>query len=335
MDSERPRDDLKGLFEGGFITTTENGYIKLYRGLMDKGFYRDSEYVHLWVHLLMLAAYQDREFLFNGKLQKLKAGQLVTGRKALSMNTGIEQSKCERILKCFESEHQIEQQNTNRFRIISICNWDKYQVSEQQNEQPVNNGRTTDEQPVNTYKKDKKYKKERKTFSSDSIELRLSELLLEKILLRNPNHKRPNIQTWARDVDLMIRIDKRTPEDIRRIIEWCQADPFWQNNILSTEKLRRQFDQVLMKMSGNGARDKHSGIRACPGSQDGGESQLSPYKKCPHCGEEYQEGETIQVGGKVYCPKCPGARDRAREAAQRSPLHVLTGKIGTIGGAVQ
>jgi len=83
---------------------------------------------------------------------------------------------------------------------------------------------------------------------SDSIEVRLADLLLEKILIRNPNHKKPNLQTWAKEIDLMLRIDNRTPEDIRRIIEWCQADTFWQNNILSTAKLRKQFDQLWLKM---------------------------------------------------------------------------------------
>ena len=87
-----------------------------------------------------------------------------------------------------------------------------------------------------------------KTFSSDSIEIRLSELLLEKILSRNPNFKRPDLQSWAKGVDSMIRLDKRTPEDIRRIIEWCQDDTFWQNNILSITKLRKQFDQLCLKM---------------------------------------------------------------------------------------
>ncbi|MBT9169502.1 MAG: hypothetical protein DDT19_02862 [Syntrophomonadaceae bacterium] len=49
----------------------------------------------------------------------------------------------------------------------------------------------------------------------------------------------------------MIRIDKRDPEKIRQIIEWCQADDFWQNNILSTGKLREQFDQLGLKMRGD------------------------------------------------------------------------------------
>ena len=47
----------------------------------------------------------------------------------------------------------------------------------------------------------------------------------------------------------MIRVDKRDPDEIARVIDWCQADSFWQNNILSTEKLRIQYDQLLLKMN--------------------------------------------------------------------------------------
>ncbi len=92
----------------------------------------------------------------------LRSGQFITGRKALEAATGIEQSKCERLLKLFKTTQQIEQQKTNKFRIITICNWDKYQDIEQQNEQQVNNNRTTSEQQVNTNKKDKKVKNVKK-----------------------------------------------------------------------------------------------------------------------------------------------------------------------------
>lgn len=140
----------------------EKGYIKLFRSLMGKGYYKSSAHVHLWLHLLLRASYQEREFLFGGKLHNLKPGQFITGRKSLSADTGIAESKCERILKCFEIEQQIEQQKTNKFRIISICNWDIYQGSEHQNEQPVDSGWTAGEQPLDTIKKGKKEIKEKK-----------------------------------------------------------------------------------------------------------------------------------------------------------------------------
>lgn len=85
------------------------------------------------------------------------------------------------------------------------------------------------------------------TFSSDSVEVGLAEKLCSLIRNRNPGFKKPNIQKWASEVDKMIRLDKRSPEEIGSVIAWCQADEFWQNNILSTSKLRKQYDQLVMK----------------------------------------------------------------------------------------
>lgn len=146
------------------------GYVKIYRSLEGKGYYKKSEYVHLWVHLIMKATYQSKEYLFNNKIEYLKAGQFITGRKSLVNETGINRSKIERILKCFEIEHQIEQQTTNKFRIISILNWNAYQQSEQQNEQPASSQRAASEQPVSTNNKDKKDKKDKNIFIIPSVE---------------------------------------------------------------------------------------------------------------------------------------------------------------------
>ncbi|KXK29370.1 MAG: hypothetical protein UZ01_02264, partial [Candidatus Brocadia sinica] len=63
----------------------------------------------------------------------------------------------------------------------------------------------------------------------------------------------PDLQKWATHIDKMIRLDKRPPEEIEKVVAWCQQDSFWQNNILSTEKLRKQYDQLYLKaFNGNG-----------------------------------------------------------------------------------
>jgi len=97
-------------------------------------------------------------------------------------------------------------------------------------------------------------------FRPNSDEFRLAELLLDLILQRSPNFQKGKLkgkngkekllQKWVADIDKLIRIDGREPKHIEKVIRWCQADPFWQNNILSTEKLRKQFDQLELKMKG-------------------------------------------------------------------------------------
>ena len=66
-------------------------------------------------------------------------------------------------------------------------------------------------------------------------------------MINNPNYKMPNLQNWAQHIDYMIRLDKRTPEQINDIIVFSQEDSFWKSNVLSTEKLRQKFDQLWIK----------------------------------------------------------------------------------------
>lgn len=51
---------------------------------------------------------------------------------------------------------------------------------------------------------------------------------------------------WAGDIEKLIRIDQRSPEEVERVIRWCQADNFWKSNILSGGTLREKFDRLFM-----------------------------------------------------------------------------------------
>lgn len=88
----------------------------------------------------------------------------------------------------------------------------------------------------------------KKIYVEGSNELRLATLLLKEIRKNKPDFKQPNLQSWAKEVDLIIRRDDRKPERIQQVIEWCQGDSFWRSNILSTKKLREKFDELEIKM---------------------------------------------------------------------------------------
>lgn len=129
----------------------EIGYIKLWRQMRDNPtVYKDADHIAVWVELLFLAQFHPYDVNFNGQRITLEPGQLITGRKKLAKKLNISESKVQRILKCFENEHMIEQRTDHQCRLISICSWDLYQKSEQPSEQRVNNEWTTSEQRVNT-----------------------------------------------------------------------------------------------------------------------------------------------------------------------------------------
>jgi len=54
-------------------------------------------------------------------------------------------------------------------------------------------------------------------------------------------------RSWAATADRMLRLDGRKPEQAAELIRWAQRDEFWMCNVLSMEKLRKQFDQLAMK----------------------------------------------------------------------------------------
>ena len=149
--------------------STNNGWIKLHRKLLDNPLMQGKR-LSLWIILLLLASHTEQEVLFKGKRVKLKPGQFLTGRKFLAKKTGENETFVQRLLENLENEQQIEQQKSNKNRIITICNWQKYQnensSNKQQIEQQMNNKRTTDEQQMNTYKKYKNVKNARTTLKN-------------------------------------------------------------------------------------------------------------------------------------------------------------------------
>jgi hypothetical protein len=103
--------------------------------------------------------------------------------------------------------------------------------------------------------KGSKGSKVKNNFLSDSQEIGLAKLLFEKIQERDPKAKQPDFQKWAAHIDKLMRLDKRDSGEIESVIEWCQQDTFWRRNILSAEKLRDKFGQLVQGMNnGNGNR---------------------------------------------------------------------------------
>lgn len=133
------------------------GYIKVRRDILDHPVIcKDNDRLAVMLYLMKNAAYAEHEVFFCGKKVKLMPGQLIIGRKKLADETHISESKAERILKCFKTEHLIEQQSDNHGRLITLLFEESDSESEQQIEQQSDSNRTASEQPVNTTKESNK-----------------------------------------------------------------------------------------------------------------------------------------------------------------------------------
>lgn len=91
----------------------------------------------------------------------------------------------------------------------------------------------------------------RRIYAPDDPYYRLAARLADHIRENNPNHRpilERQIQSWANDARLMTENDRRSLDDSRRLLDWCQQDSFWRANILSMGKFRERWDQLWLLM---------------------------------------------------------------------------------------
>jgi len=264
------------------------GYVRLWRKSLDAGWLKKHELWVFWSYCLLKASHKAFTAIVGCQKVDLLPGQFVMGRRKASEETGLTEREIRTCLDLLKKWQNVTSKTTNKYTLITVINWNVYQSDGLENDQQY------DQLPTRNRPHTRTEEHKKKSFLSNSDEVRLSGLLFEKIFSRNPKHKKPNIQTWAKDIDKMIRIDHRSPEDIRRVIIWCQADPFWQNNILSTAKLRKQFDQLQLKMSGD--------------AKKAASFPFSPSLKCPRCGRDLVVKNDLYGEGCIYCQRAMEAR---------------------------
>ena len=103
---------------------------------------------------------------------------------------------------------------------------------------------------AHTYKELKKEDKEKEitsevkksVISAEAEEI--YDFFLSSLKERKPDFKEPNKKRWLIDIDLIIRIDKRSPENLKTIIKWIGSNNFWKGVILCPSSLRGNLDRL-------------------------------------------------------------------------------------------
>src|SRR5260221_5894290 len=97
-------------------------------------------------------------------------------------------------------------------------------------------------------------------FAEQSDPLRLATYLKARILAHKPDARLPaNLQGWAREFDLMLRVEKRTTPGIKAVIEYATSDPFWRGVIFSAGKIRQKYDPLDTQRQERAHNDTNNG----------------------------------------------------------------------------
>ena len=103
---------------------------------------------------------------------------------------------------------------------------------------------------VTQQNKNKIENKKFKYICPESIEL--CELLINYCKRDNPNFSKTTdqINKWTNDIGCIHFLDNYSWEDIKAVIDYAKNDGFWNSNIMSGDKLRKQMDQLYVKSKG-------------------------------------------------------------------------------------
>ena len=121
-----------------------DGWIKIHYKFLSWEWFQDDGMVRLFINLLLRANYQPKKW----KGMAIERGQLVTGRKQLCLETGLSERTIRTCLQRLEDTGEITRKSTNKFSIVTICNYDNYQHEDLQNDQQTTNKRPTNDHSV-------------------------------------------------------------------------------------------------------------------------------------------------------------------------------------------
>lgn len=125
----------------------DNGYIKIYRSMLDWEWYDDTNTKMVFLHLLLNANWKESKY--HGF--DVPKGGLVIGLESLAETLGISVQSTRTSLNHLKSTGEITIKSTNKFSIVTIANWEKFQgsddeINKQINKQLTNNQQTTNKQ---------------------------------------------------------------------------------------------------------------------------------------------------------------------------------------------
>ena len=232
------------------------GWISIHRKIMDHWIWSDPVYLKAWVTILMEVNHESKKVLIKGKLLECGRGQSLNSLSRWGTLFGSWSTK--RVKNFFENLERDKMVVVESVRVttrISVLNYEKYQghgnAEETQKKRTGNAEETQKKRKLPTNNNGNNGNNEKNANKGiryyDEAKL-VGEYLLKCIMKIKPDFKQPNMKSWVTTLERAIRLDNRDPRQLCEVAKWATNDPFWQSNILSATKLRKQFDQLQMKM---------------------------------------------------------------------------------------
>ncbi len=137
-----------------------NGWVKLYRELLDKAIWALStpEQKAILITLILMANHEEKDWEWMGKRCVCGPGQLITSLEKIAKEAGkgISIQNVRTAIVRFEKLGFLTNESTKQSRLITICNWGDYQsdncIDDQQSNKHLTNNQQTPNKHLTTNK---------------------------------------------------------------------------------------------------------------------------------------------------------------------------------------
>ena len=132
----------------------QQGWISLHRKIEDNPIFQNEKALKIWIWCLIRANHTETDILLGRNLIHLRVGQFVFGSDVACERLKMSKSTIHFWLNYLKVERYIERTTTNRYSIITVLNYSKYQTVERQVEYKRNAKRTPSVLEIETDNKD-------------------------------------------------------------------------------------------------------------------------------------------------------------------------------------
>ena len=133
------------------------GWIKIHRKFQDWEWRSSAKHVSVFLDLLLEANHKAKRY----RGIEINAGQLTTSYQAISERTKISVRGVRTVIKDLKTTSEVTHENMRHFSLITITNWDQYQLSDNPNDNLVTSRRQPSDKLTTTNKNVKNKKKEK------------------------------------------------------------------------------------------------------------------------------------------------------------------------------
>jgi len=147
---------------------SEKGAIFLHRQIQDHYLWKDKPFTmgQAWIDMLLRANHEKARVLYRREFYEIDRGQFIRTERDLAHDWGWSRSKITRFLVLLKKDLMIDTKPNPKANLVTILNYNDYQILRTNNKPKLNQSRTNSEPIVNLNNNEKNEKNEKKNINT-------------------------------------------------------------------------------------------------------------------------------------------------------------------------